>query len=197
MIVIMMIMIIVIIIINIIMSMGLPNTASRSNMQGGNHPTHTTPQGGEGGEPPKPTPEPHHTRGRGEATHNHTTHHREGGGEEPLGGGRGGGDGRTGIIYGNLEFRDADPSLEPSWPLRLKGGYPGWQELESEEVVRVHRRHAAIQSRVRYMPELLILIKGLMVAARSVFFTLVLLLLITYVFSIAFARLSEAWPNVQ
>ena len=44
----------------------------------------------------------------------------------------------------------------------------------------------------RYMPELLILIKGLMVAARSVFFTLVLLLLITYVFSIAFSELSEA-----
>ena len=45
------------------------------------------------------------------------------------------------------------------------------------------------------MPELLILIKGLMVAARSVFFTLVLLLLITYVFSIAFTRLSEAWTK--
>lgn len=33
------------------------------------------------------------------------------------------------------------------------------------------------------MPELMILIKGLLVAARSVFFTLVLLLPITYVFS--------------
>ena len=32
---------------------------------------------------------------------------------------------------------------------------------------------------------------GLIVAARSVFFTLVLLLLITYVFSIAFSQLSE------
>ena len=49
MIVIMMIMIIVIIIINIIMSMGLPNTSSRSKHAGGNHPTHTTPQGGKGG----------------------------------------------------------------------------------------------------------------------------------------------------
>ena len=50
---------------------------------GGNHPTHTTPQGREGGEPPKPTLEPHHTRGRGEATHNHTTHHRGGEGSNP------------------------------------------------------------------------------------------------------------------
>mmetsp|Transcript_73541 Transcript_73541/g.172260 ORF Transcript_73541/g.172260 Transcript_73541/m.172260 type:complete len:274 (-) Transcript_73541:146-967(-) len=41
------------------------------------------------------------------------------------------------------------------------------------------------------MPELMILIKGLMVAARSVFFTLVLLLLITYVFSIAFTQLGQ------
>ena len=80
MIVIMMLMIIVIIIniINIIMSMGLPNIPSRSKNAGGNHPTHTTPQGGKG-EPPKPTPEPHHTTGRGEATH--TT---------PQGGGEGG-----------------------------------------------------------------------------------------------------------
>ena len=62
------------------------------------NPYHAT--GGEGGEPPKPTPEPHHTTGRGGATHNHTTPHHKGGreathhhttpqgggGEEPLGG---------------------------------------------------------------------------------------------------------------
>ena len=54
------------------------------------------------------------------------------------------------------------------------------------------------------MPELMILIKGLMVAARSVFFTLVLLLLVTYVFSIAITQLAagtgtrmeaEQFPN--
>eukprot|EP00439_Symbiodinium_sp_Y106_P067272 s2319_g11.t1 len=62
--------------------------------------------------------------------------------------------------------------------------------LRVARVLRVLRT-ARIVRVARYMPELLILIKGLMVAARSVFFTLVLLLLITYVFSIAFARLSE------
>ena len=76
MIVITMIMIIVIIIIiNIIMSMGLPNALSRSKHAGG-----------------KP-PNPHHTTGRGETTHNHTT---------PQGGGTMGGGGRGragGIIY--------------------------------------------------------------------------------------------------
>ena len=102
MIVIMTIMIIVIIII-----MGLPNTPSRSKHAGGNHPTHTTPQGGKGGNHQSPHPNhttpqgggkqptttPHHTTGGGrEATHHHTTPQAGGGGggEEPLGGGGGG-----------------------------------------------------------------------------------------------------------
>ncbi|CAJ1388363.1 unnamed protein product, partial [Effrenium voratum] len=66
----------------------------------------------------------------------------------------------------------------------------------SASVLRVARilrvlRTARIIRVARYMPELMILVKGLIVAARSVFFTLVLLLLITYVFSIAFAQLSH------
>jgi len=66
----------------------------------------------------------------------------------------------------------------------------------SASVLRVARvlrvlRTARIIRVARYMPELMILIKGLMVAARSVFFTLVLLLLITYVFSIAFTQLGQ------
>ena len=94
MIVIMMIMILVTIIINIIMSMGLPNTPSRSKHAGGNHPTHTTPQGGGRGGTTKAhtrttpqhrergsNPQPHHTtpRGGGGKQRHHTT-----------GGGRGG-----------------------------------------------------------------------------------------------------------
>ena len=65
--------------------------------------------------------------------------------------------------------------------------------------VRVLRvlRTARIIRVARYMPELMILIKGLMVAARSVFFTLVLLLLITYVFSIAFTQLAQETPLDQ
>ena len=93
MIVILMIMIIVIIIIDIIMSMGLPNTPSRSKHAGGNHPTHTT-TGGEGGEPLKPTPNhttpqgggkqptttPHHTTGGGGKQPTTAPHHGGGGG---------------------------------------------------------------------------------------------------------------------
>ena len=106
MIVIMMIMIIVIIIINIIMSMGLPNTPSRSKHAGGHYPTHTTPQRGKGGEPPKPTPgtTPHHREGGSNPQPHHTTpqagegsnpqpHHTTGGGGGggTIGGGEGGG----------------------------------------------------------------------------------------------------------
>eukprot|EP00434_Breviolum_minutum_P003188 symbB.v1.2.002806.t1/scaffold91.1/size338584/11 len=61
------------------------------------------------------------------------------------------------------------------------------------KVLRVLRT-ARIVRVARYMPELMILIKGLLVAARSVFFTLVLLLLITYIFSITFTQLSQDTP---
>ena len=78
----------------------------------GNHPTHTTPQGGKGGNHQSPHPNhttpqgggkqptttPHH-RERREATHNHTTPQGWGGGGNHWGGGEGGGAGRTGIIY--------------------------------------------------------------------------------------------------
>eukprot|EP00434_Breviolum_minutum_P033556 symbB.v1.2.029693.t1/scaffold3274.1/size59892/1 len=62
--------------------------------------------------------------------------------------------------------------------------------LRIARIMRVFRTARIIRV-ARYMPELMILIKGLIVAARSVFFTLVLLLLITYVFSIAMSQLSE------
>ncbi|CAJ1364340.1 unnamed protein product, partial [Effrenium voratum] len=58
------------------------------------------------------------------------------------------------------------------------------------KVLRVLRTARIIRV-ARYMPELMILIKGLLVAARSVFFTLVLLLLVTYIFSITFTQLSQ------
>ena len=55
--------------------------------------------------------------------------------------------------------------------------------LRVARVLRVLRT-ARMARLVRLMPELMILIKGMMVACRSVFFTLVLLLLFTYVFSV-------------
>merc|ERR1719482_1275446 len=44
---------------------------------------------------------------------------------------------------------------------------------------------------LRVFPELLIMIKGMWSAARSVFFTLFLLAIITYVFAIMFKQLAE------
>ena len=100
-------MIIVIIIINIIMSMGLPNTPSRSKHAGGNHPTHTTPQGGRGGTTKAHTrTTPHHREGGSNPQPHHTTP-QGGGGKQPTtaphrrgnhwgGGGGGGGEGGGG-----------------------------------------------------------------------------------------------------
>ena len=93
MIVIMMIMIIIIII-NIIMSMGLPNTPSRSKHAGGYYPTHTTPQGGKGGN--HQSPHPNHTTPQGGGKQPTTTPQHTTGGEgsnpQPWGTIGGGGD---------------------------------------------------------------------------------------------------------
>lgn len=66
----------------------------------------------------------------------------------------------------------------------------GASVLRVARVMRVLRT-ARMARLVRLMPELMILIKGMMVAFRSVFFTLLLLLLITYVFSVAFVQFSR------
>lgn len=58
-------------------------------------------------------------------------------------------------------------------------------------------RTARMARLVRMMPELMILIKGMIVACRSVFFTLMLLLIITFIFSIAFLELSSQTPLEQ
>lgn len=58
-------------------------------------------------------------------------------------------------------------------------------------------RTARMARLVRLMPELMILIKGMIVACRSVFFTLMLLLIITFIFSIAFLELSSHTPLEQ
>lgn len=69
----------------------------------------------------------------------------------------------------------------------------GASVLRVARVMRVLRT-ARMARLVRLMPELMILIKGMMVAFRSVFFTLLLLLLITYVFSVAFVQFSRDTP---
>lgn len=52
-------------------------------------------------------------------------------------------------------------------------------------------RMARMARLLRTMPELMILIKGMIAATRSVFFTLCLLIILLYVFGIAFKQMSE------
>lgn len=47
---------------------------------------------------------------------------------------------------------------------------------------------------LRYMPELLIILRGLWIASKSVFFTLILLLFVIFVFGITFRQLTENTP---
>ena len=62
--------------------------------------------------------------------------------------------------------------------------------LRFARVMRILRT-ARIAKLIRYMPELVILLKGMMSACRSVFFTLLLLLLVTCVFSITITEVSR------
>merc|ERR1719424_1906598 len=50
---------------------------------------------------------------------------------------------------------------------------------------------------LRSMPELLILIKGMVAAFRSVFFTLLLLVLFIYVFAIYFRQMTAEMPHLR
>lgn len=67
---------------------------------------------------------------------------------------------------------------------------------ETSSILRIARvmrilRTARIAKLVRYMPELVILLKGMLSACRSVFFTLLLLILVTYVFAITITEVSR------
>merc|ERR1719284_666006 len=52
-------------------------------------------------------------------------------------------------------------------------------------------RMARMGKLLRVMPELMIMIKGMKAATRSVFFTLLLLAVIMYIFGIAFVQISD------
>lgn len=82
----------------------------------------------------------------------------------------------------------------------LSGGNSGG--LGNASIMRIARlfrlsRMARMARLLRSIPELMILIKGMAAACRSVFFTLCLLLFLTYVFAIAFCQLTEGTPVGQ
>merc|ERR1719159_487672 len=58
-------------------------------------------------------------------------------------------------------------------------------------------RMARMARLLRAMPELMILVKGIFVATRSVFFTLCLLFIVIYVFGIAFTQLVGKWMPAE
>lgn len=79
----------------------------------------------------------------------------------------------------------------------LSGGMDGSTDVaRSASILRIARvmrvlRTARVARLVRYMPELIILLKGMMIAFRSVFFTIVLLILVTVIFSVAITEVSR------
>ncbi|CAE7348443.1 CACNA1G [Symbiodinium natans] len=77
--------------------------------------------------------------------------------------------------------------------LRLITSPTAANTANSLRVARVLRvlRTARLARLVKLMPELMILVKGMAVACRSVFFTLLLLLIITVIFSINFIEFSR------
>lgn len=64
------------------------------------------------------------------------------------------------------------------------------------KIVRLCRT-ARIVRLLRQFPELLVLIRGIGIAIRSVFFTLVLLIVLTYVFSICLKIMTESDPDIN
>lgn len=92
-------------------------------------------------------------------------------------------------------------TVTETWVLSLimlaaSGGPDTGVNLGDASVLRVARlmrltRMARMARLLRAMPELVMLVKGILAAARSVFFTLLLLLCVLYVFAIAFTQLSK------
>jgi len=75
----------------------------------------------------------------------------------------------------------------------------GLSDASILKVVRMVRiaRMARMVRLLRVLPELMILIKGVLVATRSVFFTLCLLLVIIYVFAVGFTELTKGYEPLH
>mmetsp|Transcript_58445 Transcript_58445/g.167775 ORF Transcript_58445/g.167775 Transcript_58445/m.167775 type:complete len:482 (-) Transcript_58445:34-1479(-) len=78
----------------------------------------------------------------------------------------------------------------------LMSGNAGAEGLGNASILRMARlarlsRMARMARLLRAMPELMILIKGISAATRSVFFTLALLVLLMYIFAIMFTQLTR------
>lgn len=79
--------------------------------------------------------------------------------------------------------------------LAILGGSAGSGIVENASILRIARmfrlaRMARMARLLRFIPELMILIKGMLSAARSVFFTLCLLFILLYLYSIGMTQLT-------
>merc|ERR1719210_703375 len=92
-----------------------------------------------------------------------------------------------------------------TWVLAVVLAFAGANEtktggnLSNTSILRLFRlvrlaRMARMAKLVHLMPEMMILIKGMMVATQTVFYTLCLLCLIVYIFGIAFMQLTRSTP---
>eukprot|EP00440_Ansanella_granifera_P014328 gb/GFBE01015574.1/.p1 GENE.gb/GFBE01015574.1/~~gb/GFBE01015574.1/.p1 ORF type:complete len:594 (+),score=93.24 gb/GFBE01015574.1/:1-1782(+) len=79
-----------------------------------------------------------------------------------------------------------------AWSM-ASGSEGGNSSLGDASVLRLFRllRLSRMARMLRSMPELMILIKGMFAAARSVMFVMILLIIMMYIFSIAFTQLAE------
>merc|ERR1719499_2105203 len=75
----------------------------------------------------------------------------------------------------------------------LLGGGGGASAMGNASILRIFRllRLSRMARMLRSMPELMILIKGMVAASRSVFFTMCLLVLVLYIFAIIMRQLSD------
>lgn len=75
----------------------------------------------------------------------------------------------------------------------MLGGGGGSSPLGNAAILRLLRllRLSRMARMLRSMPELMILIKGMVAAARSVFFTMCLLFIVIYIFAIALTQLAD------
>jgi voltage-gated sodium channel len=88
-----------------------------------------------------------------------------------------------------------------TWVLFLvmvASGSSGGSPLGGTSILRLFRllRLSRLVRMLRSLPELMILIKGMLTAMKSVVYVLCLLVLITYVFAIAFTQLSVGTPTI-
>merc|ERR1719502_2654315 len=88
-----------------------------------------------------------------------------------------------------------------TWVLTLAmalSGQAGGSPVGGTSILRLFRllRLSRLMRMLRSLPELMILVKGMVTAMKSVVYVMGLLVIITYVFAIAFTQLAVGTPTI-